>query len=111
MKARDASRIPPRHRPWPSTCLVAEYTTQSAPSRQGLLEHRRAHGVVDHEVGPARRATAATAAMSMSSVVGFAGLSRKNTRVLGRTAAAQAVDVRPVHEGVLDAELRQQVRR
>ena len=38
MKASDDRMMPPRQRPWPSMCLVAEYTTTSAPSASGLCQ-------------------------------------------------------------------------
>ena len=90
-------------------CLVAEYTTRSAPSASGCWSIGVANTLSTITRAPARCASAQTASMSTRSRVGLPGVS-KNTSVVGRaSASAQAVEVAAVDQDHLDAEARQQL--
>ena len=78
---------PPRTRPWPSMCLVAEYTTTSAPSSSGFCSTGLANTLSTTTIAPAAWASSLTALRSTISSPGFEGVSRKTMRV-GRANAA-----------------------
>ena len=62
----------------------------SAPRVSGFWKIGVANTLSTTTLAPISRATAATAAMSVISSSGLAGVSRKNSLVFGRTAARQA---------------------
>ncbi|MDT4780220.1 hypothetical protein FQZ97_124410 [compost metagenome] len=90
MKSCVPSTAPPRTRPWPSICLVAECTTMSAPNFIGCCSAGEQKQLSTTSSAFALCAMSATAAMSATSVSGFEGVSRKNSFVFGRTAARHA---------------------
>ncbi len=73
---------PPSTRPWPSMCLVPEYTTTSAPSGIPCWRSGVAKTLSSTTFAPAACASSHTAAMSTSDCIGFDGVS-KNTAWVG----------------------------
>ncbi len=90
MKSCEPTTAPPSTRPCPSICLVAEWTTMSAPNFIGCCNAGEQKQLSTTSSAPALWAMSATAAMSATSVSGFEGVSRKNSLVFGLTAARQA---------------------
>jgi hypothetical protein len=86
MNASDDRMMPPRQRPWPSICFVAEYTTTSAPSVSGLCQIGVANTLSTISRAPPACAISAIPPMSSTSRVGLVGLSRKQVLVFGRIA-------------------------
>ena len=79
--------MPPRHLPWPSICLVAEYTTMSAPSSSGFCSNGVANTLSTMTLAPALWASAETALISTMSRPGFDGVSTK-THFVGHLSAS-----------------------
>ena len=84
--AFEPATAPPSTRPWPSRYLVAEWITRSAPSSRGRCRIGVQKTLSTASSAPAFFATAASVGMSETSVSGFDGVSRKRSRVLGRSA-------------------------
>ena len=79
---------PPSVRPCPSMCLVAEYTTTSAPNSSGRCSTGVANTLSTTTCAPAACARSQTARTSMSSCIGLDGDS-KNTAVAGVLSASR----------------------
>lgn len=82
---------PPSTRPWPSMCLVPEYTTTSTPSGTPCCSSGVAKTLSSTTFAPAAWASSVTAAMSTSDCIGFDGVS-KNTAVVGTDNACSHWD-------------------
>ena len=89
--ARAVTSAPASTSEWPLSCFVAECMTRSAPSRSG--RHSTGVATVPSTTtrAPASRAISAVAAMSVSTQVGFDGVSTQTMRVEpGRRARRRA---------------------
>ena len=76
--------MPPRQRPWPSMCLVAEYTTTSAPSASGLCQ-----------IGVANTLSTISRAPACMRDLGDRGDVEHVERRIGRAFEETALGVRP----------------
>jgi hypothetical protein len=81
-----STTTPPIEVPWPPMNFVAECTTMSAPWSMGRQRYGEAAVLSTMNGTPASRATAATAAMSITLMAGLPSVSEKIALVLGLRA-------------------------
>src|SRR3546814_9413168 len=77
-------------RPWPDISLVGGEATTSAPNSSGRWSAGVAKALSTTDTTLLARAIPHTASRSTTSIVGLAGVSKKNTLVLGLSASAKA---------------------
>ena len=98
---------PPSTRPWPSMCLVPEYTTTSTPSGKPCCSSGVAKTLSSTTFAPAACASSVTAAMSTSDCIGFDGVSKNTAWVGYRQRLLPLREVLAVDEDGLHAPARQ----
>ena len=105
---RDPSTAPPSTRPWPSICLVQEYTTTSAPSCSGCCSSGVANTLSTTTIAPAACASSATARRSTMSSIGLDGVSSSTSWVGCASASRHWPRSPPSTNSADDAVARQQ---
>ena len=110
--SQPSSRVtttPPTVSEWPPRYFVVECTAKSAPSASGcwLAGVAKVLSTATSGCADAARATATTPSTSMTSSVGFVGVSTQTSRVSGRIARGDGVEVGLVDEVVGQPPARQ----
>ena len=109
MNGSDDRMMPPRQRPCPSMCLVAEYTTTSAPNCSGLCQIGVANTLSTISRAPAACAISAMAPMSSTSSVGIGRAFQKAAFGVRPHRLLPLLEIEAVDQRRRDAVARQQI--